>query len=61
MMEAQQKKIATAIQTGTGPAIPTLTNKDNLPTSRPPKPGSKKSTQKTKMTNLEQFKLELKQ
>jgi hypothetical protein len=60
MLEAQQKKVATAIQTGTAP-VASVANKPALSTSRPPKPGSKKDVQKTKLTNLEQFKQELKQ
>jgi hypothetical protein len=61
MLEAQQKKVAAQIQTtgSTPDATPTVT-KDNLPTIRPPKPGAKKE-QKPKMSNLEMFKLELKQ
>jgi hypothetical protein len=35
--------------------------KKKVPSNRPPKPGSNKVTQKTKMTNLEMFKEELKQ
>jgi hypothetical protein len=64
MMEAQQKKVAMQIQTGTT-STPTIASvsvtKDNLPTIRPPKPGSKRDAQKPKMSNLEMFKQELKQ
>lgn len=60
MLEAQQKKIAMQIQTGTAPTVQTVTA-DNLPAIRPPKPGSNKDTQKSRMTNLEMFKQELKQ
>lgn len=60
VMEAQQKKVAAAIQIGSGPMAQTI-NKDNLPTSRPPKPGTNKAAQKSKMSNLEAFKLELQQ
>ncbi|KAI6192110.1 hypothetical protein M3Y97_00301000 [Aphelenchoides bicaudatus] len=62
MLEAQQKKVAMQIQTGSGPTVtaPAL-NKESLPVNRPPKPGAKKDVQKTKMSNLEMFKQELKQ
>lgn len=71
LLEAQQKKVAAAIQTGTHPVaaisheiLPTkesVSSKETISTARPPKPGSKKDNQKSRTTNLEQFKQELKQ
>ncbi|KAI6209760.1 hypothetical protein M3Y96_00254900 [Aphelenchoides besseyi] len=63
MLEAQQKKVASAIQLGGNP-LPTVPppQQQSVPVNRPPKPGSKKdATGKSKMSNLAMFKEELKQ
>ncbi|KAI6229678.1 hypothetical protein M3Y99_01142800 [Aphelenchoides fujianensis] len=57
MLEAQQKKIASAIQLGGQAPSAAVSEKPAVPVNRPPKPGSKKDSK----SNLEAFKQELKQ
>lgn len=56
ILEAQQKKVASAIQYG----VPLEAENGSVPANRPPKPGGRKE-QRSKKSNLEQFKEELKQ